>query len=208
MVATAFLSLAALAASARAQSFLSTLPRTIPDAHFELSAYPTYLVGRNGAPDRFGVAGRLGYGITDSLDLSAKGGVFDDFSLVGLEAGFWFLKGDVDMVMSLGAHKALIQDTNDTTAIDLGLQAGGRVSQRLTLTGGLSASWESIDDAVVDSDFTRVYLGPGLRYRLSDRWDVYTQVGIGLTDDSPHYFTLGVAAYLPTSGASSRSGSR
>ena len=209
MVAATFLSLA-LAASAGAQNFLNSSPRTIPNSNFELSGYPTYLVGRDNAPDRFGVAGRLGYGITDSLDISGKGGIFDDFSLVGLEAGFWFLKGDVDMTVSLGAHKALIQDTNDTTAIDLGLQAGGRISDRLTLTGGLTASFESIDDAApaVDSDFTRFYFGPGLRYRVSDHWDVYTQVGIGLTDESPHYFTFGVAAYLPTSGASSRPGSR
>jgi hypothetical protein len=209
VVAVTVLSLA-LAASAGAQNFLNSSPRTIPNSNFELSGYPTYLVGRDGAPDRFGMAGRLGYGITDSLDISGKAGFFDDFSLVGLEAGFWFLKGDVDMSLSLGAHKALIQETNDTTAIDLGLQAGGRISDRLTLSGGLTASFESIDDTApnVDSDFTRFYFGPGLRYRVSDRWDVYTQVGIGLTDESPHYFTFGVAAYLPTSGASSRPGSR
>ncbi len=72
------------------------------------------------------------------------------------------------------------------------------------------ASFEQIDDVpdTVDSDFTRLHFGPGLRYRLSDRWDVHTQVGIGLTDDSPHYVTFGVSAYLPTGGASARPGSR
>ena len=207
VIATTVLSLA-LAASAGAQNFLNSSPRTIPNANFELSGSPTYLVGRDGAPDRFGIAGRLGYGITDSFDISGKAGFFDDFSLVGVEAGYWLLKGDVDMTLSLGAHKALIEATNDTTAVDLGLQAGGRISDRLTLTGGLTASFESIDDSAGDSDFTRFYFGPGLRYRVSDRWDVYTQVGIGLTDESPHYFSFGVAAYLPTSGASSRPGSR
>jgi hypothetical protein len=212
LVAIASVSLASLAASAGAQNFLSTLPRTIPEGNFELSGYPAYLVGRDDAPNRFGAAGRVGYGITDWLDLSAKGGAFDDFSLAGLEAGFWFLKGsDVDMMLTVGAHKAFIEDTNDTTAFDLGLQAGGRIGDRLTLTGGLTASFEQIDDLpddAADSDFTRVYLGPGLRYRLSDRWDVHTQVGIGLTDESPHYITFGVSAYLPTGGASSRPGSR
>ena len=209
LIAFASLSIVSLAAAAGAQNFLSTSPRTIPLGSFELSGYPAYLVGRDDAPDRFGAAGRFGYGITDWLDLSAKGGVFDDFGLAGVEAGFWFLKGDdIDMLLTVGGHKAMIQDTNDTTALDLGLQAGGRISDRLTLTGGVTASFESIDNSPIDENFTRVYLGPGLRYRLSDHWDVHGQVGIGLTDESPHYFTFGVSAYLPTSRASGRPGSR
>ncbi len=105
LVALASVWLASLAASAGAQNFLSTLPRTIPEGNFELSGYPAYLIGRDDAPNRFGAAGRVGYGITDWLDISTKAGGFDDFSLAGLEAGFWFLKGgDVDMLLTVGGH--------------------------------------------------------------------------------------------------------
>jgi hypothetical protein len=204
---SALLALAGFASAASAQDFMNSYPRTIPQGNFELTAHPTLLVGRDEGPDRWGAAGRLGYGITQSLDLVAKGGAFDDFGLLGFAANYWVLKGgELDLAVSAGAHKALIDSANDTTALDLGLQLGGRVGDRLDLSGGLNASFESIDDAPegMDSDFTRLYVGPGVRYRLTRNMDLLGQVGIGLTDDSPHYFTLGFAAYFPTSGGTQR----
>ena len=109
VAALASLSLLALVAPATPQSFIRTSAQTLPSGSFEIDAYPTLLFGRNGGPDRFGPAFRLGYGITDSLDVAATGSLFDGFSLVGLETAFWFLRGPVDMQLSVGAHKALIE---------------------------------------------------------------------------------------------------
>jgi hypothetical protein len=204
---SALLALAGFVSAAGAQDFMNSYPRTIPQGNFELTAHPTLLVGRDNGPDRWGVAGRFGYGVTNSLDLVAKGGAFDDFGLLGFAANYWVLKGGgLDLAVNAGAHKALIENANDTTALDLGLQLGGRVGERLDLSGGLSASFESIDDAPegLDSDFTRLYVGPGVRYRVTRSLDLLGQAGIGLTDDSPHYFSLGFAAYFPTSGGARR----
>jgi hypothetical protein len=108
------------------------------------------------------------------------------------------------MSVRAGGHKALIDSARDTSAFDLSWLAAGRIADRLDLSGGVTASFESID-GTPDSGFTRVYLGPGLRYRLSRRVDLETQVGIGLNHDSPSYFTIGIAGYLPvTDAASSR----
>jgi hypothetical protein len=199
----ALLSLVALVAPAGAQNFLRSSTATVPSGHFGIEANPTWLLGRDGGPDRFGGAARLGYGISDSFDAAGKLGVFGGFTLVGLDAGFWFLRSPIDMQVSVGAHKALIDDARDTSAFDVAWLAMGRVNRRLDLSGGVTASFESID-GTTDSGFTRVYVGPGLRYRVSRSVDFQTQVGIGLNRHSPSYLSVGFATYLPVTDAASR----
>jgi hypothetical protein len=194
----AAVSFGALAVPAGAQNFLKSSAETIPSGDFAFTAEPAGLFGTNGGPDRWGGAARLGYGFTDSFDVEAKAAVFDGFSLVGLDTDFWALKGPVNMSVGLGAHKALVDEGGDSTAVDAAWRVSGRLTRRLELGGGLSVSFESLDH-VPNSGFTRVYLVPGLRYRISSRVDFTTAFGAGLNNSSPSYLTTGFAVYLPTS---------
>jgi hypothetical protein len=197
VVVLALVSLLALVTPAGAQTFLQTSAETVPSGVFEIAAYPTALFGRAGGPDRYGGAGRVGYGITDSLDVAAKVGVFNGFTLVGLDGDLWLLHGPVDMSLTLGAHKALIQDARNSTALDLAWLSTARVTRRLALSGGLAVSFESLD-GVPNSGFERIYVAPGLRYRLSPKLDFVTQAGVGVNGRSPSYLTAGFAMYVPT----------
>jgi hypothetical protein len=59
-------------------------------------------------------------------------------------------------------------------------------------------SFESVDH-VSNSGFTRAYVVPGLEYRINRSLDLVAEVGVGLNQNSPHYFTAGFAVYMPTS---------
>jgi len=198
LMALASLSFTMLAVPARGQSFVTHSAETIPQGDFRFTTYPVGLFGRDGAPDRWGGGARLGYGITDSLDVAGQGAVFDGFGLVGLDANVWLLRGDINLAASLGAHKALIRDASDSTAVDTSLLMSGRVTPSLAVSGGVNVSFESLDH-VPNSSFTRAYVVPGVEYRISRNLDFVSQFGVGLNHHSPHYLTAGFAVYLPTS---------
>jgi hypothetical protein len=117
---------------------------------------------------------------------------FDGLTLYGLDAELWLVKGDLDFSMRAGGHLASVDGGNDSKAFDLAALVSGHVASGLELYGGLSVSFESLDD-VPDSGFTRAYLVPG---KISEQVDLVAEVGIGLNDDSPHYLGLGLAFYL------------
>jgi hypothetical protein len=180
---------------ARAQNFLTNSSETINKGNFKISAFPTGLFGKNGAPDRWGGSGRIGYGVTDSFDVEAKGALFNGVTLLGGDAELWLLKGDVDFSVSAGGHKALVDDGIDSTAFDVAAQVTKHLTDRFELYGGTSVSFEWLD-GVEDGGFTRVYLVPGVEYKISEDLDFVTEFGFGLNDDSPHYFGLGLALYI------------
>src|SRR5262245_21860661 len=90
-MAIAAVSFAVSAAPARAQNFMSGSAETIRDGYFRLDAAPVQMFGRDAAPDRTGGAFRLGYGITDALDVEAKTAFFDGVSLIGGDGHFRLL---------------------------------------------------------------------------------------------------------------------
>lgn len=182
------------AGSAQAQNVLMNSAETINQGNFKIAAFPTLLFGEDGADDEFGVAGRFGYGFTDSFDIEGKVAFFDGVKLYGLDAELWVVKGPVDVSVALGAHKTST-DFVDTSAIDTALLVSGRVGDRLDLFGGLNVSFESVDD-VDDSGFTRAYIVPGIEYKVHDDLDLVAEFGIGLNDDSPNYVSAGLAFYL------------
>jgi len=188
-------SFVATAMPARAQNFIENSSETINKGNFKLSAFPTGLFGRNGAPDRLGGAFRVGYGITDNFDVEAKTAFFDGFSLVGADAELWILKGNVDLAVSAGAHKAFVSGGADSNAIDLATQVSGHVTDRLEIYGATSVSLESLA-GVPDSGFTRAYIIPGIEYKISPNLDFVSEFGVGLNDNSPNYFGLGFALYI------------
>ena len=201
----ALLALGAHCASASAQDFLPNTARTIPAGDLRFTAYPTALFGKNNAPDRWGGAGRVGYGITDNFDVQGKAAVFDGFGLVGLDTSYWILRGDVNLGLSLGAHKALMQSAPDSTAVDASWQMSTRLYRRLRFEGGMSVSLESIDH-VRNSRFSRVYVVPGVNYRISHQVDFVSQLGLGLNNNSPNYLTAGFSFDLPVTESARRRG--
>jgi hypothetical protein len=196
----ALLALSTLATvPAQAQIFLQNSAETIDKGTFKLGGYPVALFGDNGADDSWGAAFRAGYGFTPSFDTEIYAGVFSDFTLVGLDAEYWAVKGKLDLSVGVGLHKALWDDdlAYDSTSIDLFTIASGRVANNLDVYGGFSLSFESLDDYPgEDDDFTRAYLVPGVEYRIAENLDVVLEGGIGLNDDSPNYLTAGLSFYI------------
>ena len=89
-------------------------------------------------------------------------------------------------------HIVIVRQAVRKRAAELGFSL---VGHKLELYGGVSLSFESIDD-VDDSHFTRAYLVPGLEYKLARDLDLVAEVGLGINDDSPNYASAGLALYL------------
>jgi len=192
------LSIAILVAPAQAQNFQNGSAETIWHGNLRLTGSPVWLFGTEGGPDRTGGAFRLGYGITNAFDVEAKTGFFDGFTLVGGDAHYRFLTGRTSMALSAGGHQALVSDAPNSTALDLAAQVSRRIRPRLELYGGPAFSYETLN-GVTDSGFTRWYVVPGIRWGFADRLDLLVEGGVGLNDNSPSYFTVGIAAYMPVS---------
>jgi len=183
------------AGSAQAQNVLMNSAETINEGNFKIAVFPTLLFGEGDADNEFGVAGRFGYGFTPRFDIEGKVAFFDGLQLYGIDAELWLVKQrPVDVSVSLGAHKTNT-DIVDASAIDTALLVSGHVSDNLELYGGLNVSFESLDD-VPDSSFERVYIVPGIEYKIHNDLDFVAEFGIGLNDDSPNYVSAGLAFYI------------
>ena len=182
------------AAPARAQNFLMNSAETINEGNFKISGFATGLFGEDGGENEWGIATRLGYGLTSSFDVEAKFAFFDGFKMYGGDAEYWLAKGRTDVSLSAGLHKSDYEGGADSTAIDLAAIASRSVGNDLELYVGGSLSFESLD--VEDSRFERFYIVPGIEYRLAKDVDVLAEIGLGLTDESPNYLSFGVSYYV------------
>jgi len=180
---------------AEAQNFLMNSAETINEGNFKIAAFPTVILAEGDAEDAWGLATRLGYGFTDRFDVEAKVAFFDGLNLYGADAEYWLVKGDLDVSVSGGLRFADYAGDADTKALDLAGIASLGVGRKLEAYAGASLSFESVDDDAVDS-FQRFYLVPGIEYRMAKDLDLLAEFGIGLTDDSPHYFSFGLAYYI------------
>jgi hypothetical protein len=183
------------AGSVDAQNFLMNSAETINKGNFKLCAFPTVLLGEDGAENAWGLASRIGYGFTPSFDVEAKLARFDGLTMYGADAEWWVVKGRTDVSLSGGLRKSGFEVGGDTTAIDTAVLASRSVGKSLEAYVGGSLSFESVDD-VDDASFKRVYLAPGVEYKLGKDIDLLAELGIGLNDDSPNYFSFGAAYYL------------
>ncbi len=168
---------------------------TINEGNFKLCAFPTVLFGEDDAEDEWGLASRFGYGFTPSFDVEVKLAAFENFKMYGADAEFWLVKGRTDVSVSAGGHESDFDDGGGTKAFDTALLVSRSVGKRLEIYAGGSLSLESVDD-VDDSSFQRYYLAPGVEYRLGKDVDLLAELGIGLNDDSPNYFSFGAAYYI------------
>ena len=181
--------------SAQAQNFLMNSAETIDKGNFKLCGFPTALLGEDGNDNEWGLASRLGYGFTPSFDVEVKLATFDGFKMYGADAEWWAVKGKTDVSLSAGGHKSDFDGGAGSTSLDTALVVSRSVAKSLEAYLGGSLSFESIDDAE-DADFKRVYLVPGVEYKLGKDLDLLAEIGIGVNDDSPNYLSFGLAYYL------------
>jgi len=181
--------------SAQAQNFLMNSAETINKGNFKLSAFPTILLGEDDADSTWGIASRLGYGLTPSFDVEAKVAFFDNYKTYGADAEYWLLKGRTDVSLSGGLRKSDFDDGGGSTAIDLAGIASRSIGDALEAYVGGSLSFESVDD-VDDSSSKRFYVVPGIEYRVAKDLDALAEIGLGLSDGSPNYVSFGLSYYV------------
>jgi hypothetical protein len=182
------------AAPALAQNFLMNSAETINEGNFKISGFPTILLGEDGADSEWGIATRLGYGLTPSFDVEAKLAFFDGYKTYGADAEYWLAKGRTDVSLSAGARKSDFDGGGGSTAIDLAAIASRSIGDSLEGYLGGSLSFESFDD--VDGRSESFYIVPGIEYRLAKDIDLLAEIGLGLTDGSPNYLSFGVSYYV------------
>jgi Outer membrane protein beta-barrel domain len=187
--------LLAAAGPAHAQNVLMNSAETINEGNFKIAAFPTVLLAEGDGENEWGIATRLGYGFTSSFDVEAKLAFYEGLKVYGADAELWLVKGKTDVSVSAGAHKSDFEGDVDSTAIDLAGIASRNVGDDLEAYVGANVSFGSFGD-VDDSSFTRLYLVPGIEYRVAKDLDVLAEFGLGLNDDSPNYFSFGLAYYL------------
>jgi hypothetical protein len=188
--------IAAGSTPARAQNFLMNSAETINEGNFKISAFPTVLFGEDEADNEWGIATRLGYGFTPSFDVEAKLAFFDGLKVYGADAEYWIVKGRTDVSVAAGVRKSDFDGGRDQTALDLAGIVSRDVGHDLEVYVGGSLSFESVDDDDDDSSFRRVYVVPGIEYRLAKDLDALAEIGLGLNDDSPNYFSFGLSYYV------------
>jgi hypothetical protein len=193
LAATVFL--VAAAAEVSAQDVIMNSAETINQGNFKLALFPTVLFGKNGADSVWGVAGRVGYGLTPRFDIEAKAGIFKGLNYFGVEVEYWLIKGqNVNGSVALGAHLTDSREGADSSGVDTALLFSTRPAERLELYGGLKFAFDSVKNS--DQHFTRAHLVPGLEYRISANLDFLAEFGFGLNDNSRNYASVGLALYL------------
>jgi hypothetical protein len=195
VILAAAMFLVAAAAKVSAQDVLMNSAETINQGNLKLALFPTMLFGKDGSDSVWGMAGRVGYGLTPRFDIEAKAGIFKGLNYFGVEAEYWLIKGrNVNGSVALGAHMTDWKDGADSSGIDTALLFSTRPAERLELYGGLKFAFDSVKNS--DQNFTRAHLVPGLEYRISDNLDFLAEFGIALTDSSRSYASVGLALYL------------
>lgn len=167
---------------------------TINKGNVKLLANPMVVFGKRNADDEFGIALAGGYGFGDRFDAEARVALFDGVTFLGADAEYWLVQGKPVDVSVIGGFHVQRSDGFNTKALDLTLLASGQVADRLELYGGLDIARNSIDDR--NTNFTTWHLVPGIEYKINSNVDFVTELGLGLNDDSSHYFTIGFAYYV------------
>jgi hypothetical protein len=184
----------ALPVSVAAQDFgVMQSAETVKKGNFKLAANPIIVFGKNGGDGETGVSARAGYGFGDAFDVEAKIAKFEDFTLFGADAEYWFAKDKTVDMSVIGGFNIGNGDGFGTKALELTFLASGKVKDRLELYGGLDMSRISIDDA--DFSYTTWHLVPGLEYRLGSQMDLVGEFGVALNKDAQHYLSFAFVYY-------------
>jgi len=193
LAAAMFLVTAAVKVSA--QDVLMNSAETINQGNIKLALFPTVLFGKNGGDSLWGVAGRVGYGLTPRFDIEVKAASFKGLNYFGADAEYWLVKGgSINVSAALGGHLTDSKGGADSSGIDTALLFSTSPARNLELYGGLKLAFDSVKNS--DHNFTRAHLVPGLEYRLSDSLDFLAEFGLALNDNSRSYASVGLALYL------------
>jgi hypothetical protein len=174
------------AATASAQDFgIMESAETINQGNFKLRANPMFLFGK-GFDSDVGVAAMLGYGFTPRFDLEGGVAIYDGATFFGGNGEYWVVKdAPIDFSITFGVHR-LVSDGADYNGIDLTFLPGGHVSPKLEVYAGLDFAFEGLG---VPGNYKTAHLVPGLEYKLNDSVDLLAELGLGLNDNSRHYFS-------------------
>lgn len=195
IILAATASLVAAAAKVSAQDVVMNSAETINQGNIQLALFPTVLLGKNGADSVWGLAGRVGYGLTPSFDIELKAATFKGLSYFGVEAEYWLIHGrDINVSAALGGHMTDSRPGADSSGIDTTLLFSTSPALRLELYGGLKLAFDSVKNS--DRNLTRVHLVPGIEYRISADIDLLAEFGIALNDNARSYVSVGLALYL------------
>jgi hypothetical protein len=187
-----------LPATAPAQDFgVMESAETINRGNFKLGGNPMMAWGREGAEDDLGVAFKAGYGFTNAFDAEGKVALFENLTFFGGDAEFWLIKNaPLDLSLSAGLHMAKSDVVPDRAGADVTFLGSGPISRNLELYGALDFAFESFGNNPFERDFTTAHLVPGIEYAISPDLDFLAEIGLGLNDDSWHYFSAGLSFYL------------
>ena len=185
----------AIAAEVSAQSVLMNSAETINQGNLKLAIFPTVLLGKNGGDSEWGMAGRLGYGLTPRVDIEAKAAFFKGLKYYGADIEYWFLKGRyINASAALGGHLTDYEGGGDSSGIDTALLVSTKPGRNLEIYGGLMLAFDSLKNT--DHNYTRAHFVPGIEYRISADLDFLAEFGIALNDNSSNYASVGLAFYL------------
>jgi hypothetical protein len=186
----------ALPMSAAAQDFgVLNSAETINRGNVKLLLNPMVLL-EDDREDDLGLGMSLGYGLTDRFDIEGRVALFDGVTFVGGDAEYWVVKNaPLDVSVAGGFHVSR-SDGFDTRGVDLTFLGSGHVQPRLELFTALDIALNAVDDDPLDRDFTTVHLVPGIEAAITPDLDFVAEVGLGVSDDSAHYFSAGLAFYF------------
>lgn len=178
-----------------AQDVLMNSAETIKEGNLKVAVFPTILFGKDGSDSVFGVAGRVGFGITDRIDIEAKAGIFEGIKYYGVDVEYWFVhQRKLNVSAALGLHTTNVDLGWDSSGIDATILFSTAPAHRLELYGGLKFAFDKLKDS--DLSQTKILLVPGFEYRMSADLDFLAEVGIALNDSSRSYASIGLALYL------------
>jgi len=178
-----------------AQDVLMNSAETINQGNFKLALFPMVLLGKNGGTALWGIAGRVGYGLTPRFDIEAKGAILKDLRYFGADAEYWLVQGqNFNVSVALGGHMTDGQGGADSSGIDTSLLFSTSPAKLLELYAGLKLAFDSLKNS--DENVTLAHLVPGLEYRLSPDLDFLAEFGLALNDRSRSYISAGLALYL------------
>lgn len=167
---------------------------TINRDNFKILGNPMIVFGKDGADDDVGIAASIGYGFTDRFDMEGRVAFYDDLTFVGADAEYWLVRDETLDLSVIGGINRGLSDGLDTTGLEFTLLGSRNVAPALEVYGGLDISRRFVSDS--DFDFTTVHLVPGIEYALNEDLDLVGEVGLGITDESHHYLSVGLALYI------------
>ena len=179
--------------AASAQDFgVAQSAETINVGNIKLLANPMFVFGKDGSNDEGGLALGVGYGLTDRVDVEGRIALFEDVNFYGGDIEFGLVPGSpYNISATIGGHFT-DTDVDNWGALDLTLQASRHATPKLEIYGAFDFTAEFPPD----NSYKTLHLVPGIEYAVSDDLDLVAEFGIGLTDDSYHYVTGGVAYYF------------